>query len=325
MHKVVTAHFQKEIDKDNYTLSLLEYCIINNIIDMTKQTKIKNVLDNEFIEMANQFTMRASSTISKKQAELIYNSILYQSDVCLLSLNDDENAVRALLNEDITEILNHGKQLIFRYTEECRTIFKLAYKNKLNIQIYEYNFIMDKAFDEFNMNYSARFDAENICTSIDYPLMNKQAYALKSKGVVFIKEYYTAIMYENIFCSYFNMSDIIEVLNGFGAVYNCHYSELLFNIAEVILKNSLASMLLGKKYNEIKLTSIDIKELYDKYFDCSQIDLSNRINEVFSLSDLRFKDNQLKLHLLEYLPVFACELHKHLQAKNIEQYIVSTN
>ena len=72
---------KEDVDIENITASLLSLCSVNNIIPQKKQFEIKHELDELFIENAEQFTKRESSTIPIKQAEKLYQSLLYQADV----------------------------------------------------------------------------------------------------------------------------------------------------------------------------------------------------------------------------------------------------
>ncbi|NLZ47093.1 MAG: hypothetical protein GX896_10430 [Clostridiales bacterium] len=265
-----------DINKSNYTLSLLSNCFSYGLISEKKQSEILNSLKTEFLEIARQYTKGESSTITKERGEILYESVLYSCDVYLLSLGGVDKALMALKSLPTGHIIVQGKKLVQKYYYQSREIYEKAFDNILDINIHEYMLEMNKSFHEFYKNYSARFDAKNICTSIDYPLLNQFAYEMESTGVCYIKDYYTALMLENQFCSLFSLNDIKETLNNYGKIYHCNYTSLLINICQVVLNNFLARLLLGKKDFSLKLTNENIADLE---IECSFYTSQNLISK----------------------------------------------
>lgn len=256
---------ETKTDKSNYTLSLLQMCSLNRILENKKILQIKNVLDKEFTETANQYVKRCSSSVSRNIAENIYLSVLFQCDSFLLSLNSDEKAIQALCSLPMEHIISEGRLLILKATDETRKIFKNAYNYRLNIPVYEYQFVMEKAIDEFYSKYSARFNACDVCTSIDYPLLNFSPYAMQEKGIFFMKKYYTSLLYENKFCSLFSENEIINLLESYGKIYHCSYTDLLFNICEIVFNNYLVYNFLYVNQHKLLISSYDIEKTYEKF------------------------------------------------------------
>jgi len=316
--------FKKEdVDIENITASLIMLCSVNEIISQEKQYEIKRELDELFIENAEQFTKRESSTLPVKQAEKLYQSLLYQADVFLLSLSNIKKAVKALSNMSIKSIVNNGKELILKYYEETRLIFKKVFATRLSIPIYEYQYVINKSFDEYYVNYDARFDAQNHSASIDYPLLYGNWF--KTKGVLYIKEYYTSILLENEFCRLFDEKDILWLLNCVGRNYDCDYKDLLFNIAEVVLINMLASSMVNKSNFKLKLSKDDREEFYKKYNVLSKEDVKKAVKKSFFPYYKLIKNPQLVQYIRKYIPIFATDLYVHLSNNNLEKYICFVN
>lgn len=271
------------IDRQNYTASILQLCMTVGIISSARAEEIRCRFDTEFKETAAQYTSRESSSISMKLAEQLYSSLLYRTDIYLLSLKSDEAAVLALKSMPIGEILNEGRELILRIHEQNLKIFRQAYKKRLSVPLAEYRYVMDTAFDEYVRNYSARFDARNCGTSIDYPLLGRPAYALTSEGAVFINEYYTSIMLENELCSHFAAEELERLLLCYGRLFNVHYSTLLFNIAEVVMNNLLACLLLSKPLFCISLTRAELDELSERYSCYTYSELTELLTRLFDV------------------------------------------
>ncbi len=316
-------HFSDaDIDTQNYTLNILILCSMHNIISDDRIAEIRQSFDYAFIETAEQFTKRESSTIPKKHAEILYSSVLYQADVYLLSLNSLSKAIDELNTVKAEIILERGRTLILSIHEVNQRIFKCAYKNKLQTKCYEYNYVMEKSFDEYFKGYSARFDARNCCASIDYPLLGCQAYNIKSQGVMFINEYYTAIMHENEFCQHFNRDKIGALLIGFGEIYECKYTELLFNIAEVIFNNFLGCMLSDKPYFELELNESDIELISNKCAYYQYNTLLHEIYKLFSKCESELNNTRLYKYLQKYIPIFTHELSKRISFGGLNKFFV---
>lgn len=314
----------KNIDFDQYTLSLLKNCFAYGLISTEKQKAIIDSLEIEFLEIARQYTKGESSSITKKCGETLYSSVLYRCDVYLLNLESTENAVLALKNFPLELILEKGKNMILKYYNQSKAIYKKAYKNKLNINIPEYIQVMDNSFNEFANNYSARFNAREICTDIDYPLLNCFAYELKSRGVCYIKEYYTALMLENQFCSYFKLGDIKNILYYYGKIYQCHYTSLLINICQIVLNNYLARLLIGE--NDFKLSftkenSTDFEALYSFY---TPINLTAVVTNKLSGINIFTKNPSLLNYLKSYVPSFCKLMCRSIENRTLSNLIVIT-
>ena len=103
---------ERDIDFQNYTASVLRLCSANRIITDEKINEIRSGLDKAFVETAEQYTKRESSTIPKKQAELLYSSVLYQCDIYLLSLKSLKKAIDELNILPIEIILDRGQKII---------------------------------------------------------------------------------------------------------------------------------------------------------------------------------------------------------------------
>ncbi|MFA5658167.1 MAG: DUF6179 domain-containing protein [Oscillospiraceae bacterium] len=311
-----------DIDIQNYTASVLLLCSANKIISDERITEIRSDLEKAFIETAEQYTKRESSTIPHKRAELLYLSVLYQCDIYLLSLRSLNKAIDELNILPIKIILDRGQKLILNLHEVNLKIFKRAYKSRLSLPCYEYKYVMEKSFDEYCKGYSARFDARNSCAFIDYPLLGCPAYNMKSQGAVFIYEYYTGIMLENEFCKYFSEEKIESLLIKYAKIYNCKYTDLLFNISEILFNNLLAGVLLGKPCFILSLCDNDIDDIIKKYALFSDKALCIEAKKAFSAYQKDIANPQLYQYLRKYIPTFAHELSIRLQRGGMNRFLV---
>ena len=310
---------EKDVDSNNLTISLLQLLSLHHCISEVLQKQIKADLEGIFIEFAGQFTKRESSTLPVKAADKIYQSILYQADVYLRSINSIYTAVQILCSTPMKIIVQKGQSLILQYYKEIQIIFKKVYATKLTVPIYEYQNVILKVFDEFYRHYDARFDATNIPASIDYPLLHGNW--MEEKGILYTKAYYTGIMLENEFCNLFQEKDVLWVLKMYGQKYQCHYTDLLFNIAEILLINLIAGSLLEKEKFTLRLDESDCNELQSKYALSSKAEIDRAVNHTFEPYCKRIENPQLVLYLQKYLQTFSVDFLSRVHSKNLKGYL----
>ena len=299
---------EESVDVQNYTASLLARCAEFNVIDSGKLSEIRQSLTAAFTETAEQFTRRESSSVSRKRAELIYSSVLYWSDVCLLSFNSLFQAVHTLKSCPMSLILSRGQKLILEIHSRNIEIFRKVYQTRLDVNCYEYRYVIEKSFDEYLKNYSARFDARSCGASIDYPLLGTPAYGLKSQGVMFINEYYGKILLENKFCRLFSPSALEAMLVSYGERYNYRYSEILFNISEIAAENLFANALLGRTDFEPPLSRNEERVLKEKYSQLSEDTVKNELCAAFSKYHSKIGNNSVYSYVAGYIPEFVKRL-----------------
>lgn len=304
-----------ETDVQNYTLDILSRCSAGGIIPEKKLDEIRCGLNKEFTETARQFTRRESNSISRKRAEILYSSVLYRSDVYLLSLKSADRAIDKLKTLPIETILKKGQELILSIHEENLHIFNEATKNKLNLHSHEYNMAMGKAFDDYYRHYSARFDARNCCNSIDYPLLNIPAYGIKLQGAMFMYEYYSGLLLENKFCRLFDESELKFLLECYGRTYGCNFTELLFNISEVVANNLFASAVLEKPFG-FMLSSNDISQFETMCCKLSEHSIYKMTINAFEKYQAHISDYHVFEYLKKHISIFSKETAVRLKNKS---------
>lgn len=309
------------VDIENYTASLLLLCAAHQVLPYHTQLSIRQKLNELFIETAEQYTKRESSSLSQKRAEQLYSSVLYPIDLMLFSLQSTKKAIAALHTIPIEGLYQQGKTYILQLHEENRLLFQKAYQKRLPFPLAEYRYVMDKAFDDYFRHYSARFDARNCCTLIDYPLLGRSAYSLTSQGVQFIHEYYTSIWYENEFCSLFDVDSIEALLIGYGKTHTSHYTNLLFNICEVVANNFFLCRLCGKEFHALTLTRADIETIQIQYEAASKEELCDDLTRLLQ-QGIEWKPAGLLEYLTGYIATFVAEFQKNLRLSALDKLVV---
>ena len=83
------------LDPRNYTLSLLGVCEQAGLLDAGQCRGIRQVLDQQFQELAAEYTKRASSTLPRTAARQLYDAVLFRCDAYLktIPLSRDRKSV----------------------------------------------------------------------------------------------------------------------------------------------------------------------------------------------------------------------------------------
>jgi hypothetical protein len=137
---------------------------------------------------------------------------------------------------------NEGGLLVVRKALlETRTLFAMTTAIRLETSVVAYNSTLDEISDFFR-HYDPDFSAHDIPASIDYPLALEIS---GLRGVFYIHEYLVRLYAETRFCSLFPPGEIERLLESYGRVYRIDYPEYLLNIFEIVLTNSLFSLMAG--------------------------------------------------------------------------------
>lgn len=250
-----------ETDINNYTATLLNSCAVNNLLSVTKMNDIKMQFTTEFLEYADRYTLRESSSIPVSTAEKITGSLMFCCDVFLLSYNSHKKAIHAIENMKIPEIIKNGQSLIWKYFNNVKIIHNQVIKTRVNLPIYIYNHSITECFDEFIKGYNFRYEAQNIPTLIDYPLLFETK---RTQGILYIYEYYSVIKLENELCGYYESNEIDKLFQRLSHKFQQNCEDLFLNIAETILTNSLCAAALEKPIFSLSISREECDDLQEK-------------------------------------------------------------
>lgn len=292
-------------DYSSYTLSLIRHCTLKELIPESRLKEIMDGIFVEFAEIAEQYTKRESSTVSKAIGERLYIGALYHFDVSLISLNSHEKAVAALNTRPMWEIFESGRKMIeFIAHDNCR-IFKFAYKNRLATTNSQYRNVMDEAFDQHRKNYSARFAPKELGASFNYPLLNNRQSEITAPGILFVRSYYTYLGYENEFCRLFDTDELKSLelsARKSGGMFTVN------NISQLAADNFFANLLLGRQEAALTVTpddEIELKALADGSHEASII---YALEKRFAPFRTSFSQDKAFKYFFDYIPTFARRL-----------------
>lgn len=308
---------EEDVDKKNYSASILMLCSANGLLSDEKSKYIQGVCAEIFIETLEQFTERKSGSVQTENAKHIYESVFYRADVYLLSLGSLAAAVKSVVSEDFAEILQKGSSLVLDKFNTAQRYSMLARKNALKTASKEYKYACFYAFDKFKRSYSARFFAKSIITEIEYPLLYGEP---EYSGVLYMANYYKSLYAENLFLSLFRKSDVHKLLIAYGEMFCSRYTDLLENYCRVAVNNFFASLLLNKNGTNILINESEITRLSSLLCSKSREDIEKQLLTSFYKE---ITSHEIRLYLRKYIDIFISELYSHLENGTLRRFIVA--
>ncbi|MGG7142386.1 DUF6179 domain-containing protein [Clostridium nigeriense] len=281
---------------NNFYLELLKDSNLANISNEDKEI-IKIKLWTLLGKVTERYTMGDSSSVPVEIAEELLKSITFllkkemknlKSNVDLFQCECLEGAWKdswLTIENDITT----GKDLLKEVIKTSTGIENISYKDTV------------AGIEKGIKGYDYRFWAHEVPCSIDYQLSNPVDEDLK--GIDFINEYLTRLLFENKFCNNFEKEKIIKILKS----YCRDYKELLINIFEPVLTNVIGLELVEADIFELEMKSYEreillytFKKMTKEEIEEDIIKAANNIcNKLKIVSD--YENNYVKMTALNLL------------------------
>jgi len=223
------------------------------------------------------FNAGDSSSIRVEKAQDIMASNLFTVGVWLKTYNNPDDAVTAMLNEQIAELYQKGRQRINTLLSATRLLHAKLLQHLINSPNEFYRSTIEDGINGFFKLYNPDFGAQEIHITADYPLYIATP---RLAGIEFIKAYVEAAYYENKLCSFFNANDIHHLLCG----YEKNYPELLINIYEQVLLAALGCIIAGTDVYRLDISAGGTAYIYQQLTDTPEPDvfplLHDTVNEL---------------------------------------------
>ncbi len=159
---VSTGGFNPEnINRKNYTYSLAMEAVRAGLYDEAALERVKADLINALAEVIGYFTMNESSSVKVETAHKLEESLVYNIDTYLLSLNDDIKAAETLFDRRMSELYGKGYLINKKYLEEARVFYGKVRLTRLKKADDEYDRTIDKYFPYYLKTYSPKFSAHS--------------------------------------------------------------------------------------------------------------------------------------------------------------------
>lgn len=293
-----------KLSESEYVSSLLQEAYRLNLLSEAELKQIQIQIVELLSKQIDRFTMKESSSVKVETAQELLQSALYKIGLYLKTLPDTDAGVLMLKNTRLSELFDQSKRLVKKQVIEAKLLYKAVQKNRIQAGTLAYNDTIDHAISEFFTSYDIEFGAHETMASIDYPLCFDQ---MNTVGIEYIGGYLKKLYVENMFCQKFSNSEISALLNS----YDKNYQDLLINIYDLILTNSVGMILLNQSAFHIMLTAGDLTELQQKLSSLSKAELDNALKKA---GNLLFKElNITNLFLREYIENTLKKLSAKLQ------------
>lgn len=278
----------KELDEENFFRDLLIKCYEKNLLENIYLEKLNHERLNILKTQLKYYTKDSSSSVMIEVAENILDSIDYTISVHLKTFSNLDLLLKTLKETELFDIFLKGQDLIKEYISLGQKLLSIAQKSKLEVNNYSYNDTIDYGLPPFFKEYEYFYSSHESPGSIDYQLSIGD---FNNSGIEYINNYLKILILENNFCNNFNINDINSLLQSYDR--NC--DELLINIFELVLINSLGCLICDKDVKNLNITNLDREHIKNKLLHLSsntlEDELLNYLKRYFIFLDI--KDNEL--------------------------------
>ncbi len=298
--------------------SLLEQAFQHGLLTDVELQHMQTQIVKLLTKQLKRFTHGDSCSVKSETAQSIMLSILYTIGIYLKSLSNPSLCLDCLKQDQINDLFQEGRNIINLRISEAKTLLSVINHDGLTFANQAYSDTLENGIPAFFTAYDPEFAAHETPGSIDYPLSNDQ---MDSTGIVYIHHYLQQLYREDTFCLNFPGEDIQCLLRG----YHDHSEDLLLNIFELVLAQSLGSVLAGKSARQLNISQQDreylqqkLSKLPDQEFD---VMLQNALTQVSD--ELAFNDRSQVQLLQESMASFAVRLKNALHNGRLEAVFIT--
>lgn len=313
---------QTRIDVDKlsgefYFQSLLQEAYVKGALSPKESERVQLECLKLLADCTERFTRGKSSSVRVEIAQGIMASNLFTIGIYLKSLPDVDAALFHIENEPIEKLYEQGYQVLKRKINVANYFFNRVRKSKLKTANHAYNITIDQGFKPFFESYEINFHAHEIPSDIDYQLIHP---VTDLAGVEFVIKYLESLYYENLFCSYFDVDIIHEVMSG----YDEAYKNLLDNICAQVFQNALGCQLLNAPLYPLDFSPADLNGLDKKLKSHHPAELQRQL-EIAAwelITDLELTNPSLKKYLIASLPKITTTVCQGLTTHSLNKVFV---
>lgn len=309
---------EHNFSEDHFFKDLLVACYEKKLLADTILKRISYERLELLRTQLKYYTKDESSSVMVEVAENLLEGIDYTISFYLKTFNTLELIIEELKNNSLLNMLKTGRVLIKDSVEESKKLLEDILKNKLKINNYSYDDTIDHGIPLFFKEYEYFFTPHEGSGSIDYQLyMDNMNY----KGIEYIRNYLKILSLENEFCNNFDVYEINELLKG----YDNKSEELLINVFELVLINSLGLIICGKSLNSLNINTADRELIKSKLEKLSAEKLQE---EVLKCSDKCFEILSIEnTDLVNYIRKSAIKLtewiNESIKINKLESVFIS--
>lgn len=311
----------KTLNKNQYIISLLNEGRKAGEVDNSAMFDIQFKIMDLLKELIMKYTKGESTSVTVDVTESLLNSLLYSLDFYMLAIDNPEVALKELKQKSVKKIYEDGLELLRLCVIETEKLYKKIKKDRLKVDLEAYNATIDEAIPSFFEKYTMVFEAHNTMASIDYPLVFDD---MSVRGISYIKNYLEHLDIETEFCRYFLREDIKKTLIGFEKMCRLNHNIELINIFEILINNSVFSILCGNKASELSIIKEQYNRVSQKFKQGDITTIYALINKAVEtvIADLQISNPLLIDYINNYKKLFVERILNALQNDCLSSLIV---
>ena len=316
--EVISKIKREKLDERNYFNSLIESAYEEQMLSeddiVNIQIQILQLLD----EIVYKYNGLDSSSIRKEILEDISNSNNYTIGVYLKTFRNPDEALKEIKDKGVKKVYQEGRKKIDRMLNIIRLMYIKVKQNKLNIENDTYNDTIMGGIQGFLKIYNPDFKAQDMKITADYPLYNNLIGKLD--GVEFIKEYLNSLYLENLFCMNFSEEKIKYLLYG----YSHDYQELIINIFEIVLLETIACKLVNRDIQDLAISTLELNELYKLFKNKNNIEIKNTVIKTYQrvLCEIGLDSNEYKKYIEKNLDNITQMIINAVKQKTLDKLFI---
>ena len=293
------------LPRNHYTIALLTHCAETGALSAERLHEIRAALHSAVAERAAAFTKEKSTTVTVRQAEGFYASVLCQADACLLAAETDAQAVAVLREQPFSAILEQGQLRTLELYEQSKAYFRRAYELTRPFETSFFRGLLT-GFARYCTRYDARFRADDTGIDAQYPPACDRHF--EESGTVGVYLYYRTLMTEGELLSCFDRAGLLCMLDAYADKYLTSRENIAENLCELALRHWLtAAAARGDSTLTVRVTQEDIAQLSA---ECAYTAPEQLAKRLAGLPEMLAGSRAAQDYLRGLLPDLTAQLHR---------------
>lgn len=316
---IISRIKRENLDERIYLNSLIENAYNNQMLTdddiVNFQMQILQLLD----ERICKYNGTDSSSVRKEIMEDISNSNIYTISIYLKTFRNPDEAIKSIKKQGIKFAYQEGRKKIDKMLNIIRVMYIKVKQNKLNIPNDTYNDTLIGGIQGFLKIYDPDFKAQDMKITADYPIYNNLIGKLD--GVELIKEYVNSIYLENQFCKKFSEEKIKYLLYS----YSHDYKELVINIFEIVLLETIACKLVKRNIQDLAISISELNEIYLLFEDKEKTYIKNVIVKAYQdiLYEIQLDNQEYQKYIERNLDDIIEMIINSIKSKTLDRLFIT--
>lgn len=287
------------MDTSKGLLEVLNQALMNDSISYETAGKIKVDIAKMLYRQASDFSGNQSNSLQIERVSQLSASWLYTIDLYIDTVLKDD-FLNTLRTTSIENIYKDAYTFIQIYQHETELLYSRLQSKRISLNIDIYNETFEKALPLLFEGYNFKYDAEDLVSDIDYPLVFDK---MDMKGIRYIRNYLNLFSLENEACMYFETGEIVRLLNAHSKRHGIELKDLPTNIFEPIIRNHFFKLAAGGSVTNLILIPSEVASLHET------VNILNKDGILRSLNELKreyksktpFWDKNVQEYVINYI------------------------